>query len=73
MQIELKDLSYTYGLHTVYEVPALKGINLKIRAGDFIGLAGHTGSGKSTLIQHMNGLIRPTSGQVFYEGKDIWE
>lgn len=73
MQIELKDLSYTYGLHTVYEVPALKGINLKIRAGEFIGLAGHTGSGKSTLIQHMNGLIRPTSGQVFYEGKDIWE
>ncbi len=73
MLIELKDVCYTYGAGTVYEVKALDHVNLGIREGEFIGVIGHTGSGKSTLIQHLNGLIRPTSGQVLFEGKDIWE
>ena len=73
MQIELKDVSYTYGLNTVYEVSALSGINLSVKEGEFIAIAGQTGSGKSTLIQHLNGLIRPTSGRILFEGKDIWE
>ena len=72
MLIELQDVCYTYGAGTVYEVMALDHINLKISEGEFIGIIGHTGSGKSTLIQHFNGLIRPTSGSVMFEGKDIW-
>ncbi len=72
MLIELKDVCYTYGKDTVYEVNALDHINLKIDEGEFIGIIGHTGSGKSTLLQHFNGLIRPTSGQVLFEGNDIW-
>ena len=73
MLIELKDVCYTYGPGTVYEVKALDHVDLKIGEGEFIGVIGHTGSGKSTLIQHLNGLIRPTSGQVLFEGRDIWE
>lgn len=69
--IELKDVCYTYGDGTVYEVKALDHVSLKIYPGEFIGLIGHTGSGKSTLVQHLNGLIEPTSGQVLFEGKDI--
>ena len=69
MLIELQDVCYTYGAGTVYEVMALDHINLKISEGEFIGIIGHTGSGKSTLIQHFNGLIRPTSGSVMFEGK----
>ena len=72
MLIELKDVCYTYGTGTVYEVSALDHINLQIGEGEFIGIIGHTGSGKSTLIQHFNGLLKPTSGQVLFEGKDIW-
>lgn len=71
--MELKDVTYTYGPGTVYEVNAIEHVNLNIDAGEFIGIIGHTGSGKSTLIQHFNGLMRPTSGQVLFEGKDIWE
>ena len=70
--MELKDVTYTYSLGTVYEVNAIEHINLNIDAGEFIGIIGHTGSGKSTLIQHFNGLMRPTSGQVLFEGQDIW-
>ncbi|MBQ6386027.1 MAG: energy-coupling factor transporter ATPase [Lachnospiraceae bacterium] len=72
MLLELKDVGYTYGLGTAYEVTALQDINLQIGEGEFIGVIGHTGSGKSTLIQHLNGLIRPTSGKVLYRGQDIW-
>ncbi len=72
MLLELKDVSYIYGKNTVYEVAALSHINLKISEGEFIGVIGHTGSGKSTLIQHFNGLIRPTEGQVLFQGEDIW-
>lgn len=72
MLIELKDVCYVYGQNTVYEVKALDGINLSIDSGEFIGVIGHTGSGKSTLIQHLNGLEKPTSGQVLFKGEDIW-
>ena len=68
MLIEIQDLCYTYGEGTVYEVMALDHVNLKIGEGEFIGVIGHTGSGKSTLIQHLNGLIMPTSGKILFEG-----
>ena len=72
MSIELKNVMYTYGLGTAYEIHALKNINLTIPDGQFIGVIGHTGSGKSTLIQHFNALERPTSGTVLYNGEDVW-
>ena len=64
MSIELKNITYTYSPGTAYEIHALKDINLSIPDGQFIGIIGHTGSGKSTLIQHFNALIRPTSGTI---------
>lgn len=72
MSIELKNVTYTYSPGTSYEIHALKDINLNIRDGQFIGVIGHTGSGKSTLIQHLNALIQPTSGTVSYNGEDVW-
>lgn len=71
--IDVRDLTYTYGIGTPFEVTAVKNINLSIEKGEIIGIIGHTGSGKSTFVQMLNGLIRPTSGQVLLEGKDIWE
>ena len=73
MSIELKNITYTYSPGTAYEIHALKDINLEIPDGQFIGVIGHTGRGKSTLIQHLNALIRPTSGSVLYNGEDVWE
>lgn len=73
MSIELKNITYTYSPETAYEIHALKDVNLEIPDGQFIGVIGHTGSGKSTLIQHLNALIRPTSGTVLYNGEDVWE
>ena len=72
MSIELKNVTYTYSPGTSYEIHALKDINLNIPDGQFIGVIGHTGSGKSTLIQHLNALVQPTSGQVLYNGEDVW-
>ena len=72
MSIELKNVTYTYSPGTAYEIHALKDVNLTIPDGQFIGIIGHTGSGKSTLIQHFNALIRPTSGTITYNGEDIW-
>ena len=72
MSIELKNVTYTYSPGTSYEIHALKDINLNIPDGQFIGVIGHTGSGKSTLIQHLNALIQPTSGTVSYNGEDVW-
>lgn len=72
MSIELKNLMYTYSPGTAYEIHALKDINLFIPDGQFIGVIGHTGSGKSTLIQHLNALVKPTSGEVFYNGENVW-
>lgn len=71
--LELKNLSFTYGVNTAFEKKAVNDVSLNIEKGEFIGIIGHTGSGKSTLIQMLNGLIRPTEGQVLLDGKDIWE
>ncbi|MBS6859529.1 MAG: energy-coupling factor transporter ATPase [Clostridiales bacterium] len=70
--IELKNLTYTYGEGTPFCKKAVDNVSLSIEQGEFIGVIGHTGSGKSTLIQTLNGLLRPTSGQVLLNGKDIW-
>lgn len=70
--IEVKDLSYRYGIGTPFEKAAIKEVSLQIKKGEFVGIIGHTGSGKSTFIQLLNGLIKPTSGQIFLDGKDIW-
>ena len=71
--IETRDLTYIYGEGTPFEKVAVEGVSIAIEKGEFVGVIGHTGSGKSTLIQTLNGLIRPTSGQVLLDGKDIWE
>ena len=71
MSIKIENLSYTYAPGSAYEIHALKNLNLEIEEGQFVGIIGHTGSGKSTLIQHLNGLLKPSSGAVFYDGKDI--
>lgn len=73
MSIILDKVNYVYSEKTAYEIHALKDINLKIEDGEFIGIIGHTGSGKSTLIQHLNGLVRATSGGIYYNGRDIYE
>ena len=73
MSIILDHVNYVYGEDTALAVHALKDVNLVIPDGQFIGLIGHTGSGKSTLVQHLNGLIRPTSGAIYYNGEDIHE
>lgn len=71
MSIILDKVNYVYSAGTAYEVQALKNINLKIEHGEFVGLIGHTGSGKSTLIQHLNGLMKATDGHIYYNGEDI--
>jgi energy-coupling factor transport system ATP-binding protein len=73
MAIILNKLNYVYGAGTAYEKHALKEIELQLPDGQFIGLIGHTGSGKSTLIQHLNGLMKATSGGVYYNGADIYD
>lgn len=72
MAIKVEDLTYIYGQGTAFEQYALKHVNFEIPDGQFAGLIGHTGSGKSTLIQHLNGLIRQTEGKIFYNGTDIY-
>lgn len=69
--LELKNVSYTYSSGTPFEITAIEDINLTIEKGSFVGIIGHTGSGKSTLIQHFNALLKPTTGQVLLNGKDI--
>ena len=71
--MKLEDVTYTYSPGTAYEMHALEHINLEFPNGQFVGIIGHTGSGKSTLVQHLNGLIRPTAGRVLYNGEDIWK
>lgn len=73
MSIILDKVNYVYSEKTAYEVRALNNVSLKIDDGEFIGIIGHTGSGKSTLIQHLNGLIRATSGGIYYNGQDIYD
>lgn len=73
MSLILDKINYYYGKGTAFESAALKNISLSIPDGEFIGIIGHTGSGKSTLIQHMNGLIKADSGSIYYNGKDIYD
>lgn len=70
--IRTEGLTYTYSIGTPFEKTAVKNVNLEIEKGELVGVIGHTGSGKSTLIQHLNGLIKPTSGKIFIDGVDIW-
>lgn len=70
--IKTEHLTYTYSSGTPFEKVAIDDINLEIEEGEMVGVIGHTGSGKSTLIQHFNGLVRPTSGKIYIDGKDIW-
>lgn len=70
--LELKNLSYVYGTGTPFEKTAVNNLSLSIEKGEFVGIMGHTGSGKSTLVQMLNGLMKPTSGQVLLDGEDIW-
>ena len=70
--IETRELTYVYSKNTPFEKTAVDHVNLAIEAGEFVGVIGHTGSGKSTLIQHFNGLLKPTSGQILINGTDLW-
>lgn len=70
--LETQQLTYTYSIGTPFEKTAVDHVDLKIEEGEMIGVMGHTGSGKSTLIQHFNGLLAPTSGKVLLDGHDIW-
>lgn len=73
MSIILDKVNYRYSEGTAYQVQALSDVSLKIEDGEFIGIIGHTGSGKSTLIQHMNGLVKATSGGIYFNGQDIYD
>ena len=73
MSIKIVDLNYAYSTGTTYEIHALKNINLTINDGEYIGIIGHTGSGKSTLIQHLNGLIKASKGAIYYNDKNIYD
>ena len=71
--ISLDNVTYTYGASSPFEQHAQRGVSMDICEGELLGIIGHTGSGKSTLVQHLNGLLRPHSGRVLLDGKDIWE
>ena len=73
MAIKLEHVNYIYGADTELAVAALKDVNLEIKDGEFIGLIGHTGSGKSTLVQHLNGLLRASDGAIYYNEKNIYD
>ena len=70
--IRVDNLTHTYGVGTPFQRSAVEGLSLDIRRGEFLGIIGHTGSGKSTLIQHLNGLLKPSSGTIYLDGADIW-
>lgn len=71
--IKLENLTHIYGKDTPFEKTAIENVNLEIEQGEFVGVIGHTGSGKSTLIQHLNGLLKPHSGKIYINGEDIWQ
>lgn len=70
--LETKNLTHTYGVGTPFQSDAIVDVNISLNRGEFVGIIGHTGSGKSTLIQHLNGLLKPTSGDVLLDGRSIW-
>ena len=70
--LQIENLTHTYGMGTPFQRNAVEDLSFTVRQGEFLGVIGHTGSGKSTLIQHLNGLLKPTSGRVLLDGKDIW-
>ena len=70
--LQIKNLTHTYGIGTPFQRSAVEDLSFDVYQGEFLGVIGHTGSGKSTLIQHLNGLLKPTSGQILLNGKDIW-
>ena len=70
--LKIENLTHTYSVGTPFERDAVKDISFSVNRGEFLGVIGHTGSGKSTLIQHFNGLLRPTAGRILLDGKDIW-
>ena len=70
--LQIKNLNYIYSIGTPFEHKALDNVSFSVERGEFIGIIGHTGSGKSTLMQQLNGLLKPTSGEVLLDGKDIW-
>ena len=70
--IRIEQLTHTYSAGTPFQRSAVDGVELDIMPGEFLGVIGHTGSGKSTLIQHLNGLLKPTQGHIYLNGKDIW-
>lgn len=70
--LSAKNLNYLYSVGTPFEMAALKDVNVDIEQGDIVGIIGHTGSGKSTLIQHFNGLLKPSSGEILLAGENIW-
>ena len=70
--IRVENLVHTYGQNTPFCRSAVNGVSLEIMEGEFLGIIGHTGSGKSTLIQHLNGLLKPTSGTIYLGDRDIW-
>ena len=71
--LQIKNLTHTYGIGTPFQRSAVEDMSFDVHRGEFLGIIGHTGSGKSTLIQHLNGLLKPTSGQILLNGRDIWE
>ncbi|MDY3282617.1 energy-coupling factor transporter ATPase [Dysosmobacter sp.] len=70
--LQIENLTHTYGAGTPFRRNAVENLSFTVKQGEFLGIIGHTGSGKSTLIQHLNGLLKPTSGRVLLDGKDIW-
>ena len=73
MKIEIQNLTHTYGAGTPFVKNALDDVSITIEDHDFIGLIGHTGSGKSTLVQHLNGILKPTKGKILLDGRDMWD
>lgn len=71
--LEVRDLCHVYSVGTPFQHAAIEHMNFTVSPGELIGIIGHTGSGKSTLIQHLNGLLKPTSGQILFKGEDIWK
>ena len=71
--LEVKNLTHTYSGNTPFVNDAVSGVSFIAEKGEIIGIIGHTGSGKSTLVQHLNGLLKPTAGEVFIDGENIWD